>query len=188
MSAGLEVRGLRVSLGGAQILGGADLDVAPHEVVALLGPSGAGKSTLLRAIAGLVVPAAGTVSWDGDDPSVAATSRSRGSMARSTGSTVRTTSGTATSACPIGTMIQLPRRSTGRTAKVTSRPKPSVTALVPSGSIDAASSTGPPRRAYAIAQAARPPTTTAMSVATTAYDSEVRSGSHSGTSRVLGPS
>ena len=67
MSAGLEVRGLRVSLGGAQILGGADLDVAPHEVVALLGPSGAGKSTLLRAIAGLVVPAAGTVSWDGDD-------------------------------------------------------------------------------------------------------------------------
>jgi len=67
VSAGLEVRGLRVSLGGAQILGGADLDVAPHEVVALLGPSGAGKSTLLRAIAGLVVPAAGTVSWDGDD-------------------------------------------------------------------------------------------------------------------------
>jgi thiamine transport system ATP-binding protein len=64
---GLSVRGLTVELGGVRVLDGVDLDVGAHEVVALLGPSGAGKSTLLRAVAGLVVPAAGTVSWDGDD-------------------------------------------------------------------------------------------------------------------------
>jgi thiamine transport system ATP-binding protein len=64
---GLSVRGLTVELGGARVLDGVDLDVGPPEVVALLGPSGAGKSTLLRAVAGLVVPSAGTVSWDGDD-------------------------------------------------------------------------------------------------------------------------
>ena len=67
MSAGLAVRALSVSLGGAPVLSDVDLDVAPHEVVALLGPSGAGKSTLLRAIAGLVVPAGGSVAWGGDD-------------------------------------------------------------------------------------------------------------------------
>lgn len=67
MSAGLAVRGLSVGLGGVPVLSGVDLDVAPHEVVALLGPSGAGKSTLLRAVAGLITPGAGSVSWDGDD-------------------------------------------------------------------------------------------------------------------------
>ena len=67
MSAGLAVYGLSVSLSGAPVLADVDLDVAPHEVVALLGPSGAGKSTLLRAIAGLIAPGAGTVAWDGDD-------------------------------------------------------------------------------------------------------------------------
>lgn len=64
---GLTVRGVSVALGGVPVLGGVDLDVAPHEVVALLGPSGAGKSTLLRVLAGIVVPSAGSVSWDGDD-------------------------------------------------------------------------------------------------------------------------
>ncbi len=67
MSEGLSVRGLRVSLGGVPVLADIDLDVAPHEVVALLGPSGAGKSTLLRAIAGLIAPGSGTVAWDVDD-------------------------------------------------------------------------------------------------------------------------
>ena len=64
---GLSVRGLAVDLGGVRVLHDVDLDVGAHEVVALLGPSGAGKSTLLRAIAGLLVPSLGSVSWDGDD-------------------------------------------------------------------------------------------------------------------------
>ena len=43
------------------------LDVARGELVALLGPSGSGKTTLLRLIAGLEVPDAGQIRFDGED-------------------------------------------------------------------------------------------------------------------------
>ncbi len=46
--------GVRVSLGGAPILHGVDLHVAPGEWVTVIGPNGAGKSTLLRAVGALV--------------------------------------------------------------------------------------------------------------------------------------
>ncbi len=46
----LKVRGLRVRLGGAEILRGIDLAVRRGEVVAVVGPSGGGKTTLLRAL------------------------------------------------------------------------------------------------------------------------------------------
>jgi NitT/TauT family transport system ATP-binding protein len=41
------------------------LTLAPQEFVCLVGPSGCGKSTLLRAIAGLVEPSSGTISYHG---------------------------------------------------------------------------------------------------------------------------
>ena len=44
-----------------------NLDVRNGELVALLGPSGSGKTTLLRVIAGLEVPDAGRVLFDGQD-------------------------------------------------------------------------------------------------------------------------
>jgi polar amino acid transport system ATP-binding protein len=46
----LSVQGLTKSFGDLEVLRGIDLDVARHEVVALIGASGSGKSTLLRCI------------------------------------------------------------------------------------------------------------------------------------------
>jgi thiamine transport system ATP-binding protein len=63
----LEVRDVSVAFDGTPVLRGASLSVGDGEVVALLGPSGSGKSTLLRVIAGLVVPATGSVRLDGRD-------------------------------------------------------------------------------------------------------------------------
>jgi thiamine transport system ATP-binding protein len=67
VSSRLEVREVTVRFGDRTVLDGADLDLAPGEVVALLGPSGSGKSTLLRVVAGLVDPQQGRVLLDGTD-------------------------------------------------------------------------------------------------------------------------
>jgi iron complex transport system ATP-binding protein len=50
----IEIRDVRVELGGKDVVDGVDLDVAHGEWVALIGPNGAGKTTLIRAIARLV--------------------------------------------------------------------------------------------------------------------------------------
>src|SRR4029077_13663996 len=42
-----------------------DLDIRPHEFIALVGPSGCGKSTILNMVAGLMRPTAGEVLYDG---------------------------------------------------------------------------------------------------------------------------
>ncbi|KAB8169963.1 ATP-binding cassette domain-containing protein [Streptomyces sp. 3MP-14] len=61
----VEVRGVRKSFGGVEVLHGIDLSVAAGEVTVILGPSGSGKSTLLRAINHLERPDAGLVRVDG---------------------------------------------------------------------------------------------------------------------------
>jgi thiamine transport system ATP-binding protein len=64
---GLAVHDLRVSIACSRILTDVSLTVGPGEVVAVVGPSGCGKTTLLRAIAGLLTPETGRVTWEGRD-------------------------------------------------------------------------------------------------------------------------
>ena len=51
--------------GRCEALRGASAEVREGEVVAVMGPSGSGKSTLLQCLAGVVLPDAGTVTFDG---------------------------------------------------------------------------------------------------------------------------
>ncbi len=61
---GLQVRGLRKSYGGQEILHGLDFEVRPGEIFVLMGPSGSGKSVLLRHLIGLEVPDEGDIQLD----------------------------------------------------------------------------------------------------------------------------
>ena len=60
-------QGLDVGYGPVQVLFGVDFEVFEGELVALLGTNGAGKSTLLKTIAGLMTPAAGRVTFAGQE-------------------------------------------------------------------------------------------------------------------------
>jgi phospholipid/cholesterol/gamma-HCH transport system ATP-binding protein len=62
---GVEVRGLRKSFGGQQVLKGVDLQVVPGEILVVMGPSGSGKSVLLKHIIGLEQPDEGDILMDG---------------------------------------------------------------------------------------------------------------------------
>lgn len=60
----LQAQGLRVSLGGVEVLHGVDLRIPSGRWTAIAGPNGAGKSTLLKALAQLL-PCQGEVSLQG---------------------------------------------------------------------------------------------------------------------------
>jgi phospholipid/cholesterol/gamma-HCH transport system ATP-binding protein len=61
----LQIRGLRKSLGGQEVLKGIDLEINPGEIFVIMGPSGSGKSVLLKHIIGLDEPDAGEILVDG---------------------------------------------------------------------------------------------------------------------------
>lgn len=53
--------------GGREVFAGLDLEAASGEAVAVVGRNGSGKTSLLRLIAGLLVPAGGTIALEGGD-------------------------------------------------------------------------------------------------------------------------
>jgi ABC-2 type transport system ATP-binding protein len=61
------VRQLTIQYGTRVAVDALDLELAAGEIALLLGPNGAGKSTTLAAMAGAVLPSAGTIEVDGED-------------------------------------------------------------------------------------------------------------------------
>jgi len=62
----LQARGLVKRYGRVTALDGADFDLYPGEILAVIGDNGAGKSTLIKALAGAIVPDSGEIRVDGN--------------------------------------------------------------------------------------------------------------------------
>ncbi|OXN00254.1 glutamate transport ATP-binding protein [Bifidobacterium vansinderenii] len=63
----IDVKDLRKSFGGNEVLKGINCQVHAGEVISIIGPSGAGKSTFLRCLNGLDTPSSGSIVVLGDD-------------------------------------------------------------------------------------------------------------------------
>jgi urea transport system ATP-binding protein len=63
----LEIEDLQTGYGRTQVISGVNVTVPDGAVVSVLGHNGAGKTTLLRAVVGLLKPAAGRITLDGED-------------------------------------------------------------------------------------------------------------------------
>jgi simple sugar transport system ATP-binding protein/D-xylose transport system ATP-binding protein len=67
----LSLRGISKAFGAVAALTGIDLDVSPGEVVAIVGDNGAGKSTLVKVLAGVHRADAGTITFEGQEVTIA---------------------------------------------------------------------------------------------------------------------
>lgn len=63
----LKIDNLRVNYGGIEAVKGISFEVPDKSIVTLIGANGAGKSTTLRSIVGLVKPAFGSITFDGEE-------------------------------------------------------------------------------------------------------------------------
>jgi fructose transport system ATP-binding protein len=62
----MEGKGLVKRYGQVVALGGADFQLLPNEVLAVIGDNGAGKSTLIKALSGALIPDEGEILIDGE--------------------------------------------------------------------------------------------------------------------------
>jgi heme exporter protein A len=60
-------RAVRCVRGGREVFSDLDFEVASGEVLAITGPNGAGKTSLLRLVAGLILPADGSIDLEGGE-------------------------------------------------------------------------------------------------------------------------
>ncbi|MDD4188736.1 MAG: ABC transporter ATP-binding protein [Eubacteriales bacterium] len=68
----IEIKNLSVWYGNICALSDINLNIEEGDFLGIIGPNGGGKSTLLKTILGLIVPAKGTITVFGKDPSKAA--------------------------------------------------------------------------------------------------------------------
>ena len=61
----MTARGLVKRYGHVTAINGADFDLYPGEVLAIVGDNGAGKSSLIKALTGALIPDAGEITLDG---------------------------------------------------------------------------------------------------------------------------
>src|SRR2546429_9646984 len=61
----LAARGLVKRYGNVTALDGADFELYPGEILAVIGDNGAGKSTLIKALSGAIIPDEGEILLDG---------------------------------------------------------------------------------------------------------------------------
>jgi simple sugar transport system ATP-binding protein len=66
----LDAQGMVKRYGHVQALDGADFDVLPAEVAALVGDNGAGKSTLIKILSGTVQPDGGVIQFEGREVTI----------------------------------------------------------------------------------------------------------------------
>jgi fructose transport system ATP-binding protein len=63
----LSARGIHKRYGNVTAIDGADFDLYPGEILAVIGDNGAGKSSLIKVLSGATIPDEGTVSLDGQE-------------------------------------------------------------------------------------------------------------------------
>ena len=61
MNSALSVKDLSLNIGGAKILDGITLDVAPNETLGIIGPNGAGKTSFFNLLSGIRKPSRGQI-------------------------------------------------------------------------------------------------------------------------------
>lgn len=110
---GVEVRGLRIAIGGREIVHGVDLTIGDGERVGLVGSSGSGKSMIARAMLGLL-PADATVTGSvtvGDVPTVGASERTLADLrGRYTGMVFQNPSAALNPVLTVAQQVALPLR------------------------------------------------------------------------------
>lgn len=63
----LQAEGVGYRIGGATLVDGVSLDLAPGRMTVIVGPNGAGKSTLVKLLSGEIRPDRGSVTYEGAD-------------------------------------------------------------------------------------------------------------------------
>jgi branched-chain amino acid transport system ATP-binding protein len=61
----LSVSDLHINFGGVKAADGVNLEIYPHELVAVIGPNGSGKTTFLNLCTGYISPTHGSVTFEG---------------------------------------------------------------------------------------------------------------------------